>query len=244
MKKKNSNLNNKNNRHITYMKLFFVFLVIVLIFVLGYVILKKTELWEKVNSVEKIRNIVESGGVFSFLIFMLLQILQTTILQIPSILVTLAGLLIFGKWKAFILSFISIIIGSIIMFWIGRKGGRKFVNFLVGEENANKWVQKMSSGKYLFFLMMIFPLFPDDILCAVAGVTDMNFKFFFWTNVIARAIGVACVVFFGSGAIIPFRGCGLVVWGLIAILMVSLFYISIKYKDKIDEIIKNFSKKK
>ena len=96
MKKKNSNLNNKNNRHITYMKLFFVFLVIVLIFVLGYVILKKTELWEKVNSVEKIRNIVESGGVFSFLIFMLLQILQTTILQIPSILVTFAGLLIFG----------------------------------------------------------------------------------------------------------------------------------------------------
>lgn len=244
MKKRNSNLNNKNNRHITYMKLFFVFLVIVLIFVLGYVILKKTELWEKVNSVEKIRNIVESGGVFSFLIFMLLQILQTTILQIPSILVTLAGLLIFGKWKAFILSFVSIIIGSIIMFWIGRKGGRKFVNFLVGEENANKWVQNLSNGKYLFFLMMIFPLFPDDILCAVAGVTDMNFKFFFWTNVIARAIGVACVVFFGSGAIIPFRGCGLLAWGLIAILMVSLFYISIKYKDKIDEIIKNFSKKK
>ena len=244
MKKKNCNLNSKNNRHITYMKLFFVFLIIVLIFVLGYVILKKTELWEKVNSVEKIRDIVEGGGIFSFLIFMLLQILQTTILQIPSILVTLAGLLIFGKLKAFILSFVAILIGSIIMFWIGRKGGRKFVNFLVGEENANNWVEKMSNGKYLFFLMMIFPLFPDDILCAIAGVTNMSFKFFFWTNVIARGIGIACVVFFGSGAIIPFSGYGLLVWGLIAIVVVSLFYISIKYKDRIDDIIKNLSKKK
>ena len=240
----------KNNKSIKkkvqlkILRLFLTITIFLVLFVVAYAIIKFTGIWDKINSIEKLKKIVESGGMFSFVVFVILQILQTTILQIPSILVTLAGLLIFGKWKAFILSFVSIIIGSIIMFWIGRKGGRKFINFLVGEENANKWVQKMSSGKYLFFLMMIFPLFPDDILCAVAGVTDMNFKFFFWTNVIARAIGVACVVFFGSGAIIPFRGFGLLVWGLIAILMVSLFYISIKYKDKIDEIIKNFSKKK
>ena len=244
MRQKHNNLNNKNNKHITYMKLFFVFLIIVLVFVLGYVILKKTSLWEKVNSVEKIRKIVEGGGVFSFLIFIFLQILQTTILQIPSILITLAGLLVFGKLKAFVLSFIAIMIGSIIMFWIGRKCGRKFINFLVSEENANKWVQKMSNGKYLFFLMMIFPLFPDDILCAVAGVTDMTFKFFFWTNVIARAIGISCVVFFGSGAIIPFTGFGLLIWGFVAVLIVLLFYVSIKYKNKIDDIIKSFNKKK
>ena len=54
-------------------------------------------------------------------------------------------------------------------------------------------------------LMMIFPLFPDDILCLVAGVTNMSFPFFLWTNIISRAIGVAVTVYFGTGAIIQKR---------------------------------------
>ena len=101
----------------------------------------------------------------------------------------------------------------------------------------------MTNGKYLFFLMMMFPLFPDDILCAVAGVTNMSFNFFFWTNVLARGLGIACTVFFGSGAVIPFTGWGLLVWGIIFILIASLFYISIRYKEKIDITIKKFFKK-
>ena len=85
--------------------------------------------------------------------------------------------------------------------------------------------------------MMLFPLFPDDILCVVAGMTNMSFKYFFWTNVIARALGVACTVFFGCGEIIPFSGWGLAVWGVLAIFVATLFYLSIKYQDKIDETI-------
>lgn len=250
MSKKNKKIEEKNNKNKvgdrtknSYVKIFIVFLVICLIVVACYFIFKATGLWEKVNSIEKIRNIVESGGVFSFIIFMLLQILQTTILQIPSIIVTIAGSVIFGKWTAFILSFISVMIGSIIMFWIGRKCGKKFLNWLAGSENADKWMEKMTNGKYLFFLMMMFPLFPDDILCAVAGVTNMSFNFFFWTNVLARALGIACAVFFGSGSVIPFTGWGLLVWGCIFIVVALLFYFSIRYKEKIDETVKKFFKK-
>ena len=243
------NNNNNTNRKIfkgknnTFLKWTIVIFVLIFIFVGVFLIFRFTNLWEKVNSIEKIRKIVESGGVFSFLIFMLLQILQTTILQIPSILVTIAGSVIFGRWTAFFLSFISVMLGSIIMFWIGRKCGRKFLNWIAGEDGADKWINKMTNGKYLFFLMMLFPLFPDDILCAVAGVTNMSFSFFFWTNVLARGLGIACAVFFGSGAIIPFTGWGLLVWGLIFVCIGLLFYFSVRYKDKIDEIVKRFFKK-
>jgi len=234
-------ISKKDNKLFKWLVVLFVLLAVV---VICYVIFKVTGLWEKVNSIEKIRNIVEGGGVFSFLIFMLLQILQTTILQIPSIIVTIAGSVIFGRWTAFFLSFISVMIGSIIMFWIGRKGGRKFLNWIAGEQGAEKWINQMTNGKYLFFLMMMFPLFPDDILCAVAGVTNMSFTFFFWTNVLARGIGIAGTVFFCSGAVIPFTGWGLLVWGLILIFIAMLFYLSVKYKDKIDNIIKRFFKTK
>lgn len=235
--------NKSNKKTKTWIKILVVVSVLLFVIFGCYFIFKATGIWEKVNSIEKIRKIVESGGVFSFLIFMLLQILQTTILQIPSILVTIAGSVIFGRWTAFFLSFASVMIGSIIMFWIGRKGGRKFLNWLAGKENADKWVEKMTNGKYLFFLMMMFPLFPDDILCAVAGVTNMSFNFFFWTNVLARGLGIACAVFFGSGAVIPFTGWGLIVWGVIFIVIASLFYFSVRYKDKIDAIINKFFNK-
>ena len=135
-------------------------------------------------------------------------------------------------------------IGSIIMFWVGRKAGRKFLNWLIGAQEADVWVERMSRGKYLFFLMMLFPMFPDDILCVVAGMTKMSFKYFFWTNIIARGVGIACTVFFGSGSVIPFHGWGLVVWGVLILVVGALFYLSVKYQNKLDQLAKRIFKRK
>lgn len=235
---------NKNKAQSNSLRLFLTITVLLAIVVSGYIIIKITGIWNKINSIEKLKSIVEKGGMFSFGVFILLQILQTTVLQVPAIFVTIAGTLVFGPWKTFILSFVAVMIGSLIMFLIGRKGGKKFLNWLCGKEKAEHWIKKMTNGKYLFFLMMVFPLFPDDILCVVAGMTNMSFNFFFWTNFIARGIGIACTVFFGSGTIIPFHNWGLIVWAILIIVVLLLFYFSVKYKDKIDQIFKQFFKKK
>ena len=219
-------------------------LILTVICVLGYFILRWTGLWEKVNSIDKIRDIVARGGAFSFIIFIIFQILQTTILQIPAMFVTIAGAVIFGRWQAFIMSYVAVMIGSVIMFWIGRKAGRPFLYWLVGKDTGEMWIERMSNGKYLFFLMMLFPMFPDDILCVVAGLTNMSFPFFFWTNMLARGVGILCTVYFGSGAIIPYHGWGLVVWAILIVLMIVLFYLSVKYKSKIDIIINKIFRRK
>lgn len=245
MKNKLKKLFDTKTTHGKIMRMTVFVLALGLICLLFYLILKWTGLWEKVNSIDKIRDVVLKGGMFSFLIFMLLQILQTTILQIPAMFVTIAGAVIFGRWQAFVMSYIAIMIGSLIMFWIGRKAGRKFLNWIVGKDAAEKWIDRMSGGKYLFFLMMVFPMFPDDILCVVAGLTNMSFPFFFWTNLLARGIGTLCTVYFGSGAIIPFHGWGLIVWGVLILVVLLLFYLSVKYKSKIDNIVNSiFNKKK
>lgn len=237
MKQKLKKIFDNNTTHGKILRLLLVVVVLATILICGYFILKATGLWEKVNSVDKIRNIVQRGGAFSSIVFLLFQILQTTVLQIPAIFVTIAGAVIFGRWHAFFLSYLGVMIGSIIMFWIGRKAGRKFLYWLAGEESAEKWIKRMSNGKYLFFLMMVFPMFPDDILCVIAGMTNMSFSFFFWTNMLARGIGIACTVFFGSGAIIPFHGWGLIVWAVIIIVIALLFYLSVRFKDKIDDML-------
>lgn len=244
--KENVAVQNKIKKHTVWTTIFRAFVFLSAFVGLGYVvclIFKHLGLWQKINSIEKLRKVVECGGVFSSLLFMLFQFLQTTFLQIPSIIVTMAGVLIFPKWKAFLLSYIAIMLGSLFNFWLGRKAGRKFLYWIAGETSAEKWIKIISECKYVFFLMMVFPMFPDDILCVVAGITNMSFTFFFVTNVLCRAVGIGCTVLFGSGAVIPFAGWGLVVWVIIAVALAVLFYMSVKYQSKIDEIITKFVNK-
>lgn len=239
----NKDTTNRTRIKPTIIRLLITGCVLVCVLAFFVLIIKGTGLWSKINSVEKLQNIVGKGGIVSCLIFVVLQILQTTILQIPSVVVTFVGTLIFGALPAFFMSYFSIVLGSVIMFFVGRQVGRKFINWLVGESVAEKWITQLTDCKYMFFLMMLFPLFPDDIMCAVAGVTNMSFKFFMITNFVSRGVGVFTTVFLGSGKIIPFSGWGIFVWLAIGIFALLCFYLSVKYRDQIDEIFIKFNKK-
>lgn len=221
-----------------------IVILITSIIILGvYFALKYTGLLKKFNNLEDIKQFILSGGNFSLVIFLLIQFLQVTFLPIPAFLTTVAGALIFGPWKAFFLSMFSIILGSIFAFWLGRKFGKKILYWIAGKEDAEKWIKKLTNGKYAFFLMMLFPAFPDDILCIAAGVTNMSFNFFLITNLITRPIGIICICFIGSGTLIPYHGWGLIVWAILIVLLVILFIFSIKYQAKIENFVDNLSKK-
>ena len=73
-----------------------------------------------------------------------------------------------------------------------------------------------------FALMLLFPFFPDDILCMVAGLTKMPFGFFIVTVCICRTLSIAFMSYFGTGNIIPFHGWGIPVW--ISLFAIILFF--------------------
>lgn len=216
-------------------------LIVCLVFsiiILGcYFALKYTGVLAKINNLEDVKNFILSGGNYSIIIFIILQFLQVTILPIPAFITTVSGALIFGPFKTFIISFVSIMLGSFFAFWLGRKFGKKILIWIAGKEDANKWTKKLTECKYSFFLMMLFPAFPDDILCVAAGVTNMSWKFFTITNLITRPIGIFCLCFLSSGTLIPYKGWGLYVWAVLITLLIIAFVISIKYNKKIEEIV-------
>lgn len=209
----------------------------------GYLALKYTGMLEKFNSLQDIKDFIVSGGNFSLVIFIVIQFLQVTFLPIPAFLTTVAGAIIFGPWKAFFLSLVSIILGSIFAFWLGRRFGKKILYWIAGKEDAEKWIKKLTNGKYAFFLMMLFPAFPDDILCIAAGVTNMSTKFFLITNLITRPIGIICICFIGSGTLIPYHGWGLIVWAIMIVAIIILFILSIKYQSKIEKFVDKLARK-
>lgn len=226
------------------LRFFLVLLFFTALILGGYFILKNTGLLEKFNNLEDIKNFILSGGNFSVFIFVLIQFLQVTILPLPTFLTTIAGALIFGPLKTFILSFVSIMLGSFFAFWLGRKFGKKILVWIAGKRDAEKWTQKLTNGKYAYFLMMLFPAFPDDILCIAAGVTNMTLKFFTITNLITRPLGLFCLCYIGSGNLIPYHDWGLIVWGIIIVFVIASFIISIKYQDKIENFINKLTKKR
>lgn len=224
-------------------KLIITIALIAVICLAIYLPLKLTGAIEKINSAEKLRDVILSGGAYSYFIYFAIQFLQVTFLPLPAFVTTVPGTWVFGPWIAFGISFLAIMAGTIFAFYLGRKIGKPIINWIVGKNDAEKWNKKLEQGKFVFFLMMLFPCFPDDILCLLVGATNMRFRFFLITNLISRPIGIACTCFLGSGYLIPFSGWGIPVWIVLVALMAVAFYISWKYQKQIENFVTNLGAK-
>lgn len=215
-----------------------------LFLILGvFLFLKFTGFYEKINSVQKLKDAIISFGIYGKIFFVTLQFLQVTFLPIPSTIVTITGALIYGALEASLLSFAGILLGSAFAFYLGQSFGKKLVSFMVGEQSCRKWTAKLNKAKYSFFIMMLLPFFPDDILCLVAGLTDMSWEFFIIVNLVSRPIGILITCYLGSGTLIPYSGWGIPVWIVIIIATLILLFLTTKYQDKIDDFITKKRKK-
>lgn len=225
------------------LRILFVTVLLVLFLGIIYLILLKTGLWDKFNSVEKLQTIILELGFWGRFVFVSLQFLQVTFIPLPSPILIIAGSLIYGPFEGGLLSLSGILLGSAFAFFLGRIFGKKLVKFMVGENAQKKWVNFLSNCKYTFVLMMILPFFPDDVLCLVAGLTDMSWTFFILTQLITRPISIFLVSYLSSGKIIPYHDWGLIVWGIIIVLSGIALYLSSKYNEKIEAFVKKITKK-
>ena len=218
----------------------------VMLFILSvYFVLNFCGLWEKLNSVSKFKSFILSLGFYGRSAFVLFQFLQVTFIPIPSPILIIAGSIIYGPFQAGLLSLAGILLGSAFAFFLGKIFGQKIVRFMVGKEAQKKWTKFLNNCKFSFVLMMLLPCFPDDILCLVAGLTDMSWTFFMVTQFITRPIGIFSVSIFSSGNLIPYHGWGLIVWAVIFILAFLLIYLSNKYSQNIESFLKRiFSRAK
>ena len=157
------------------------------------------------------------------------------------------GTAMFGPLRCSIYSFIGIVLGSIVAYAIGKIVGYKAVCWIVGKENLDKWQQKLKGKDYLILsLMFLLPLFPDDILCFIAGMSSMTWGYFLVMITITRAISIFSSAF--SFELIPFTTWwGIMIWIVIAALVFISFWLVCKHYEKIDRFIKDkfkFKRKK
>ncbi len=185
----------------------------------------------KLNNIETLREIC-SNSFLGYFVFILLQIIQVVFLPVSGIIFTIPAIIIFGSVKGFLVSYIGLILGSIAMFFIGRFGGIKLLKLLIGEEKAKKCAKMLGKGKFLFPILMIVGLFPDDLLIASAGVSNIKFSYFFIVVLITRAIDLAFTCFVGIYALKS--PIGIVLLSIFFIILAICSFILTKKQDKLE----------
>lgn len=211
-------------------------LYILLFVVLGiYTILQRTGFFEVIQSKEKLQEYLQKTGVWMPVLYTLLQFLQVVILPIPSVLSTIVGVALFGGFWAMLYSLLGILLGSLVAFLIGRRLGERAVAWIVGVETLKKWKKKLQGKDNIFLtLMFILPVFPDDILCFVAGLSSMSLQYFLTVIFFSRFIGIAATCY--SIDLIPFNTWwGISLWVLFAISVTAIFILTYKNMEKIQD---------
>lgn len=193
----------------------------------------------KINSIEALRDYIDSFGNLAVFLFILFCFLQVIVLPVPGSAAVAAGVALFGPVRCIIYSFIGIVTGSIVAFAIGRWVGYKAVKWIVGKETLDKWLEKLKGKDYLILsLMFLLPMFPDDVLCFVAGLSSMTWGYFIIMIIVTRIIAVVSTAY--SVGFIPFNTWwGILIWLALLALVILAFWLVCKYSDKIDGFIKN-----
>lgn len=207
-------------------------------------ILQKTGFFETFGDAEKLQGYLEKAGIWMPLFYIVLQFLQVVLLPIPSVVSTIAGLAVFGAFWTTIYSFIGITLGSILAFYIGRRWGNRAATWLAGEEQLKKW-QKKLKGKdnAVLTAMFILPAFPDDILCFLAGISSMTWRYFLIMMSLSRLVAIASTCY--SVDFIPFNTWwGILIWAGIILILITAVTLVYKNMDKIQEWVKKRKKSK
>lgn len=193
-----------------------------------------------VTNIDKLREIIASCGAWGWIAFIALFTACSTLLCfMPGTSATFIGVAIvmFGAWKGFAISTISVFLSSSLMFFIGHHFGEKAAIKLVGKESLEKAQNLIDvKSKMLLPLMFLFPVFPDDALCMVAGMTKMRFWYFAVVVAIFRTIGIASICFLGSG-LINWAELSLVDWFMLITCCLVWIFAIFKYQHKIEKFI-------
>lgn len=187
------------------------------------------------EKIDRLIELIQGLGVWGYVVYFLLQILQVVVLPFPALVCYIPGTLIWGPLTATLIASAGVIVGSVIAYFIGKCCGKPAVVWIVGKGNTEKYTSILSKrGKVIFLLMQILPFFPDDIICIVAGLVGLNFPFFIITIVIVRPLIIAMYCYLGSGTIIPFSGWGIPVWIAIFAVCIILAVLAFKYQDRFE----------
>lgn len=121
------------------------------------------------------------------LAFVCLQALQVVFAPIPGQVLAGVGGYLFGTWLGTLYSMVGVVLGSTVVFAASQRYGRPFIERVLAPEMLAQFdgfvAEYGTTGLFVAFLL---PTFPDDALCALAGLTQLDYRRFLLLLVVGR----------------------------------------------------------
>jgi len=164
----------KNKGFIKFFKVFSIILIIAVVCLVGYIS------YRFISDPQQFSAWIKSHGIWGYLVFIGITILQIIITVIPGGPLELAGGYAFGAFWGTFLFVIGAFIGSLISFGLVRKFGRDFVETQFSKKDIKKlaFLEDESKLNFIFMILFIIPGCPKDLLCYIAGLTKMKLSAF------------------------------------------------------------------
>ena len=191
-------------------------------------------LWESgffaaLSSQQAMEDYIQRFAPYTHLCFFLIQFLSVILAPIPSNVTALAGGILFGTWVSFLLTWAAVVLASVVVFLLARRLGQTFADRLVCRSVTHRYPDIIRLKQDVFLILVfLFPFFPDDLICILAGLTTIPFRRFLVIVLLTRPWGllVACALG-GSALSIP-------LWAMIPLILAggTVFVICLKYGDR------------
>lgn len=207
-------------------------LIAIILLAGGIAFLWQTGFFAAAASLEGLQQYMERFSPCSQLIYFLVQLASVIVAPIPSNLTAAAGAVLFGFWETFLLTAGAVLLGSVTVFLLARTLGQSFADRFVSQRVSEKYLHIIQAKRDVFLILVfLFPFFPDDLICILAGLTDISLFRFFVIALLTRPWGlmVACAV--GSSTL------KLPLWGMVLLGLagLTLFLVGMKYGDRVEQ---------
>ena len=213
-------------------RILLIVLAVAAVLAAGGYALWKNGFFEKINSVDALREVIAGAGAWAGLVYFVLQMMTVIIAPIPSNISMMAGALALGFWPAMILGVLAVIV-----FLAARALGRNAVQRFLDKGVMDKYLPIIEEKQDMFlFLTMLFPFFPDDALCMLAGLTNIPLGRFVAIMALGRPWGLVVAALLGSGSIsLPIWA-----WAAIGVAGLLIFVLAMKYSAQIEDALLRF----
>jgi uncharacterized membrane protein YdjX (TVP38/TMEM64 family) len=147
-----------------------------------------------------LRETVAGFGPWAPAVFVVVQTVQVVAAPIPGQTLAAVGGYLFGGVTGAAYSLLGVVAGSAVAFVLSRRYGRPLARRVVDSDALTRF--DAFAGQYgVVGLLVLFllPTFPDDLLCFVAGLTDVRLRTLLALVVVGRGPSFLLLVVTGDG---------------------------------------------
>jgi len=181
-----------------------------------------------------IREYLAGFGNAGFLVYVLIQAIHVIIVIIPGDIFNICGGFVYGIPLGFALSFLGVMVGTVIVFYISRFFGYEIVSKLIAKEKIDKMsgILNSTKGTVGMFIICCIPFIPKDLMMYIAGLTPVKASRLFLIYGLSRIPGTLIWVSIGANAYEKdIWGLGITI-AIMLIMLVIVFFLGRYYNKK------------